>query len=186
MLREVLDSGVPAPERVVRLSLRDGPGRTSWAGVWAFRLEDQHGAFLGLAAVLADLSERERMRSRWHIFTKLRAQVGQTSDVMAACQDLADALVPFFADIAVVEVVDSVFRGEDPPLAPLGREVPRRAGLQCPRSHADRQRVHPRRAHASLLSWQPPFLIPMLAGRGALTRVFGPDVARFRDAAGRG
>jgi serine phosphatase RsbU (regulator of sigma subunit)/PAS domain-containing protein len=126
MLREVLDTGVPAPERVVRLSLRDVPGRAYWAGVWAFRLEDPHGAALGVAAVLADLSEREKMRSRWHILTKLRAQVGRTSDVMAACQDLADALVPYFADIAVVEVVDSVFRGEDPPLAPLGREVPLR------------------------------------------------------------
>jgi PAS domain S-box-containing protein len=131
MLREVLDSGVPAPERVVRLRLRDGPGRGYWAGVWAFRLEDQHGAFPGVAAVLADLSEREKMRSRWHILTKLRTQVGWTSDVMAACQDVADALVPYFADIAVVEVVDSVFRGEDPPLAPLGREVPLRRTAFC-------------------------------------------------------
>src|SRR5260370_534877 len=45
MLGEVLDSGVPAPGRLVRMSLRDGPGRPCW--VSAFRLEDQHGAVLG-------------------------------------------------------------------------------------------------------------------------------------------
>lgn len=63
MLREVLESGVPAPERdVVRLRLRDGPGRACWARVSAFRLEDQHGAVLGVAAVLADAATRSKAR----------------------------------------------------------------------------------------------------------------------------
>ncbi|HEV2371043.1 MAG TPA: SpoIIE family protein phosphatase [Streptosporangiaceae bacterium] len=129
MLREVLDTGVPAPGRVVRLSLRDVPGRACW--VSAFRLEDQHGAVLGVAAVLADAGELEKKRARLRVFRELRARVGRTLDVVATCQDVVDALVPDFADIAVVEVVDSVIRGEDPPLAPLGREVPlRRAAFR--------------------------------------------------------
>ncbi|HEX4657923.1 MAG TPA: SpoIIE family protein phosphatase [Streptosporangiaceae bacterium] len=126
MLREVLDSGVPAPARVVRMGLKDGPERGYWAGLSAFRLEDQLGAVLGVGAVVADAGELDKRRSRIRLLSELRAQVGRTLDVMAACQDLADALVPDFADIAVVEVVDSVIRGEDPPLAPLGREVPLR------------------------------------------------------------
>lgn len=131
MLREVLDSGVPAPERVVRMHLKDAPGRARETGVSAFRLEGQQGAVLGVAAVLADVSEREKIRARWRIRMELREQAGRTLDVVAACQDLVDALVPGFADIAVVEVVDSVIRGEDPPLAPFGLEVPlRRAAFR--------------------------------------------------------
>jgi len=132
MLREVLDSGVPAPERdMVRLRLRDGPGRACWARVSAFRLEDQHGAVLGVAAVLADAGELETRRARLRLFSELWAQVGRTLDVVGTCQDVADALVPGVADLAVVELVDSVVRGEDPPLAPLGREVPlRRAAFR--------------------------------------------------------
>jgi PAS domain-containing protein/anti-sigma regulatory factor (Ser/Thr protein kinase) len=132
MLREVLDSGVPAPERdVVRLRLRDGPGRACWARVSAFRLEDQRGAVLGVAAVLADAGELEKRRARLRLVSELWAQVGRTLDVVGTCQDVADALVPGVADLAVVELVDSVVRGEDPPLAPLGREVPlRRAAFR--------------------------------------------------------
>jgi GAF domain-containing protein len=132
MLREVLDSGVPAPERdVVRLRLRNGRGRACWARVSAFRLEDQHGAVLGVAAVLADAGELETRRGRLRLVSELWARVGRTLDVVGTCQDVADALVPGAADLAVVELVDSVVRGEDPPLAPLGREVPlRRAALR--------------------------------------------------------
>ena len=129
MLGEVLDSGVPAPGRLVRMSLRDVPGRPCW--VSAFRLEDQHGAVLGVAAVLADAGELEKKRARLPLFSELRARLGRTLDVVATCQDVVDALVPGSADIAVLDVVDSVIRGEDPPLAPLGREVPlRRAAFR--------------------------------------------------------
>jgi GAF domain-containing protein/anti-sigma regulatory factor (Ser/Thr protein kinase) len=125
MLREVLDSGVPVPpERVVRMSLRDVPGRAWWAWYSAFRLQDARGAVLGVAAVLADAGEIEKKRAHLRFFSELRARVGRTLDVAATCQDVVDALVPRAADIAVLEVVDSIVRGEDPPLAPLGRGVP--------------------------------------------------------------
>ena len=132
MLREVLDSGVPVPpERVVRMRLKDAPGRAGWAWVSAFRLEDQHGAVLGVAAVLVDAGELEKKRARLPLFSELRARLGRTLDVVATCQDVVDALVPGSADIAVLDVVDSIIRGEDPPLAPLGREVPlRRAAFR--------------------------------------------------------
>jgi PAS domain S-box-containing protein len=132
MLREVVDSGVPAPERVVRTHLREAPGGARWTKVSAFRLEDQRGVVLGVAAVLADVSELEKSGVRMHLLRELHLiQIGQTLDVVATCQELADVLVQDFADVAAVDVVDSVVRGEDPPLAPLGREVPlRRAGFR--------------------------------------------------------
>jgi GAF domain-containing protein/anti-sigma regulatory factor (Ser/Thr protein kinase) len=125
VLREVLDSGVPVPpERVLRMSVRDEPGRACWVWFSAFRLQDARGAVLGVAAVLADAGEIEKKRAHLRFFSELRARVGRTLDVVATCQDVVDALVPRAADVAVLEVVDSIIRGEDPPLAPLGRGVP--------------------------------------------------------------
>ncbi|MET8402199.1 hypothetical protein [Streptomyces sp900116325] len=40
---------------------------------------------------------------------------------MASCEELVEAIVPGFADIAVVEVIDAALRGEEPLPHPLGR-----------------------------------------------------------------
>src|SRR5215470_14599551 len=95
------------------------------------------------AAVAHAWSEAEKHHARLRVGNQLRARIGQTLDVVAVCQEVADALVPGFADVAVVEVVDSVIRGEDPPLAPLGREVPlRRAAFRYSGDEA-RVQAHP-------------------------------------------
>ncbi len=131
MLQGVLDSGLPAPERVVRVHPKNDPGRTYMAGISAFRLQDPQGAVLGVAAAVDDVTEREKTRARLRVLGAVCKRVGQTLDVMATCQELVEALVPGFADIAVVEVLDSVVRGEEPPLGPLGRDVPlRRAAFR--------------------------------------------------------
>ncbi|WP_433454450.1 ATP-binding SpoIIE family protein phosphatase [Streptomyces sp. CA-142005] len=61
--------------------------------------------------------------------------------MLVTCQALADALVPEFADVAVVELVDAVIRGDDPP-SPLPSCVTLRraafrssAGEDAPQAH---------------------------------------------------
>lgn len=130
MLQGVLDSGLPAPERAVRVC----PAVASvghWAGLSAFRLQDRQGVVLGVAASVVDVDEREKARAHLGVLDSVRKRVGQSLDVVATCQDVAEALVAGFADVAVVAVVDSVARGEEPPLGPLDRSVPlRRAALR--------------------------------------------------------
>ncbi|MGX1543238.1 SpoIIE family protein phosphatase [Streptomyces adustus] len=126
MLRAVLDSGAPSPERVVYVSPRGVSDRPRIMDVSAFRLEDRHGAILGVAAVLVAAGDRERALASLCVWGSVRERVGQTLDVLATCRGLVDALVPGFADAAVVEVVDAVVRGEQPPLAPLDQGVPLR------------------------------------------------------------
>ena len=66
------------------------------------------------------------------VLSAVREHVGHCLDVEHTCQELVDTLVPDFADIAVVEVVDAVMRGEDPPPGPLARDVPlRRAAYRA-------------------------------------------------------
>ncbi|WP_294003137.1 SpoIIE family protein phosphatase [Streptomyces sp.] len=96
------------------------------------------------AVVVAhDVTDQEKARRGVQALYAVRERVGQTLEVVVTCQELVHALVPGFADIAVVEVVEPVVRGEEPPLSPLGRGVPlRRAAFG--NSGGDQQaRAHP-------------------------------------------
>jgi PAS domain S-box-containing protein len=140
MLRGVLDSGISAPERVLRVRPADASAGGGTVGLSAFRLQDRHGAVVGVAAAVVDVGERERAQARLGVLDAVRKRVGQSLDVVGTCQDLADALVPGFADAAVVAVVDGVARGEEPPLGPLDRGIPlRRAALRHSGSRQYRQ-----------------------------------------------
>ncbi|MET8125935.1 PAS domain-containing protein [Streptomyces sp. NPDC005231] len=112
--RRVLDSGVPLLERLVRGSL--GPGRELDRSflVSAFRLQDCHDVALGLAAVVTDVTELEAGRRRAAILSRVRDRVGRTPDVVATCQELAEAVAPAFADIASVDVVAAIAGGGEP------------------------------------------------------------------------
>ncbi|MBY8882286.1 SpoIIE family protein phosphatase [Actinacidiphila acidipaludis] len=121
LLRRVLSGGVPPPGQVVPAHLTDGLQHRH-LNVSVFPLRDG----LGAVVVITDVTARERTRRRFQALTAVRDRVGTTMAVVPTCQELADALVEGFADIAVVEVVESVVRGEEPPLMPLGRDVPLR------------------------------------------------------------
>ncbi|MFD8933181.1 SpoIIE family protein phosphatase [Streptomyces mirabilis] len=126
IVRRVRDSGVPVLGHVLWGRLMADPGRKRAYEVSAFRLQDPRGQVLGIALMGVEVTDREKAGARVGVVGAVRERVGRTLDVMVTCRDLADTLVPGFADIAVVEVVDSMARGDDPPLAPLPADVPLR------------------------------------------------------------
>ncbi|MFF1832700.1 SpoIIE family protein phosphatase [Streptomyces sp. NPDC058231] len=129
--RRVLDDGLPVLDRLVRVRLPADHGRERVFSVSMFRLRDDQGAVLGLATSTVDVTDRERGRVHAAVLARVRENIGRTLDVVATCQEAADVLVPRYADILVVEVVDEVVRGEEPPLRPLNRDVPlRRAAFR--------------------------------------------------------
>lgn len=79
-----------------------------------------------IAVLVADVTERERARERAASLDAVRERVGQSLDLAATCEELVQAVVPGFADIAVVEIVDEVLRGAEAPVGPLGRDTPLR------------------------------------------------------------
>ncbi|MFE2922880.1 SpoIIE family protein phosphatase [Streptomyces goshikiensis] len=131
LVRGVLDGGGPVVGHLVR---RHGPGdpeREHFNEVSVFRLEAPSGEVLGIAMAVVEVTAREEGRAREVLLEMTREHVGRTLDVLETCQELVDVLVPRVADIAVVEVVDAVLRGDHPPLAPLPRDVPlRRAAFR--------------------------------------------------------
>ncbi|WUN28844.1 SpoIIE family protein phosphatase [Streptomyces sp. NBC_00316] len=132
MLRGVLESGVPVREHLVHRRLASEQGREACGSMSVFRLQDPQGTVLGLAATVVDVTEQEQARARLGALNAVRERVGQTLDVIATCQELVEALVPGFADFAMVDIVDAVVRGEESPTGPLAEDVAlRRAALRA-------------------------------------------------------
>ncbi|GGY96563.1 GAF domain-containing protein [Streptomyces nitrosporeus] len=134
-LKEVLDTGTPGVERSFRARPESRGGRWRTISLTASRLQEGHGAgpgaegrILGLAVCATDITERTRRQGRDEALAAVREKVGSTLDVEATCRLLVDALVPGYADVGTVEVVDSVLRGENPRTGPLDRGVPLRRG----------------------------------------------------------
>ncbi|MDX6763975.1 PAS domain-containing protein, partial [Streptomyces sp. F8] len=119
LVRGVLDSGHPVVGHVVQAHPATDPRRRNFYEISAFRLQAPLGQVLGVALIAVDVSERERGRARTAVLDAVRREVGRSLDVVATCQELVDTLVPAFADVAVVEVVDAVVRGEEPRPSPL-------------------------------------------------------------------
>ncbi|MGX1669470.1 SpoIIE family protein phosphatase [Streptomyces sp. NPDC055400] len=131
--RRVLMTGEPALRRIVRATPGNGTSRPLNYSLSYVRLEREGGdaEVLGLVASTLDVTEHERALQRLKLLKKVRNTVGERLEVVAVCQELVDAVVPAFTGIVVVEVIEDVIRGEEPPLAPVDHDVPlRRAAFK--------------------------------------------------------
>lgn len=132
LLKRVLAGEGPARDHLVRGRLREIPGDRIFL-VSAYRLDGPGDTALGLLSAVVDVTERERARARETALAAVREAVGGSLDVATTCRSFIDALVPRFADLAVIEVVDEVLRGADPPVGPLqsGTPLRRAASGRC-------------------------------------------------------
>ncbi|MGW1950520.1 SpoIIE family protein phosphatase [Streptomyces sp. NPDC001940] len=129
--RLVLAGGEPALQRVVRSAGAEGTGRPVVYSLSYVRVEGHDGQIQGLVASAMDVTDRERTSRRLNVLERVRTTVGDRLDVMSVCQELGEAVVPAFSGIVVVEVIEDVFRGQEPPLAPVAYDVPlRRAAFK--------------------------------------------------------
>ncbi|WP_323145299.1 SpoIIE family protein phosphatase [Streptomyces sp. NBC_01565] len=143
LVRGVLDDGAPVVGHLVRAHHGDDFGKEYFHEVSVFRLQEPSGAVLGLAVAVVEVTAREEGRAREEVLRMTREQVGRTLDVVRTCQELVDVAVPLVADIAVVEVVDAVLRGDEPPLAPLPQDVPLRRAAFRGGDGPDEPQAHP-------------------------------------------
>lgn len=124
LLREVLDTGVPLLQHIVRVRFKGDPPQERQFEISALRLESPRQSVLGVAVTSIDVTERERARARTRVLDAVRRRVGRTLDPVVTGEELVATVVPAFADVAIVEVVDAVIRGDDPPPAPLPTGTP--------------------------------------------------------------
>ncbi|WP_327381411.1 SpoIIE family protein phosphatase [Streptomyces sp. NBC_01207] len=117
-MRQVLDTGVPLLDQY-------GTGRTpadpdqehAWSGSY-YRLEDPRGRVIGVALMVVDVTDSYRAakeaaeaRRRLDVIARASVTVGTTLDLERTARELAHLAVTDLADIASVDVLDSVLEG---------------------------------------------------------------------------
>jgi PAS domain S-box-containing protein len=113
-MRRVLDTGEPLlDEQTIGRTAADDEDHAYSESY--HRLEDPNGRVLGLAMAILDISERQRAaaevaqaRERLAVIADAGARIGTTLDLRRTAQELTDVTVPQLADLAAVDVLDSV------------------------------------------------------------------------------
>jgi PAS domain S-box-containing protein len=121
-LRRVLETGESVVDRNIVCRPPNDPDHEHAWSVSYYRLEDSGGRVLGLAYSVIDVTERHQAaaeaaqaRQRLTLIARASACVGTTLDLETTARELADLVVPVLADVAAVDVLDSVLDGRTPP-----------------------------------------------------------------------
>ncbi|MFF6786598.1 SpoIIE family protein phosphatase [Streptomyces sp. NPDC012510] len=115
-MRQVLETGEPLlDQQTIGRTAADSEDHAYSESY--HRLEDPNGRVLGLAMAILDVSERQRAaaevaeaRERLAVIAEAGVRIGTTLDLRRTAGELADVAVPQLADLAAVDVLDSVVR----------------------------------------------------------------------------
>jgi PAS domain S-box-containing protein len=128
-MRRVLDTGVPTHRETYRRVPVETRER-AWS-VYVSPLKDAAGRTQAVWIGVLDISEQYAARQRLTLLNQAGTEIGTTLDITRTAQELADTAVPRFADLAVVDLLDAVLRGDDTTGMPLpGTVALRRAAHQ--------------------------------------------------------
>ncbi|MFE0645178.1 SpoIIE family protein phosphatase [Streptomyces sp. NPDC058877] len=114
-LRTVLTTGTPLLDHATVGRTPADPDHDHAWSVSLYRLEGSEGRVLGVAVSVIDVTERhradaaaDRSRRRLALVADASARVGTTLEVERTADELASVVVPELADVAAVDVLDSV------------------------------------------------------------------------------
>ncbi|MFD5270217.1 SpoIIE family protein phosphatase [Streptomyces sp. NPDC058335] len=133
-MRQVLETGEPVVgyEHVGRL--RAAPFRETAHMLSFTRLDDDRRRPMGVYYTVVDITDRHRARQRLALLDRAGRHIGRSLDIARTAQELADVVVPGFADAVAVDLLESVLRGAEPVVGraegPDGSVELRRAGLR--------------------------------------------------------
>ncbi|MFE1908160.1 SpoIIE family protein phosphatase [Streptomyces gardneri] len=129
-LREVLATGRPLLDHPTTGRTPADPEHEHAWSVSFYRLDGSEGQVLGVAASVIDVTERQdadaeanRSRRRLALVADASARVGTTLEVDRTADELAGVVVPELADIAAVDVLDSVLALRRPGAPEAGPEL---------------------------------------------------------------
>ncbi|WP_112468975.1 SpoIIE family protein phosphatase [Streptomyces triticisoli] len=136
--RRVLETGQPL---VDRSTVGRTPADPDEDHAWSFslyRLEDAAGTVLGVAVSIVDITEQHRAgiaaetaRRRLALIADASARIGTTLDLERTAGELADVAVPELADVAAVDLLESVTAGRRSSLGPAEPAVIRALAVRA-------------------------------------------------------
>ncbi len=128
-MRQVLDTGEPTHRETYRRV--PGEGRERAWSISVSPLKDGGGRTRAVWIGVLDITEQYWARQRLTLLNEAGTHIGTTLDVTRTAQELADMVVPRFADLAIVDLLDAVLSGSEPAPGPLtGTVAMRRAAHQ--------------------------------------------------------
>lgn len=113
-LRRVMETGEPLIDWEHSARRSSAPELERMLSSSAFRLENPQGRTVGAATVFTDITEQYIARRRLALLHAAAGRLGQTLDVTHNAEELAGTLVPDLADMACVDLVESVLQGQEP------------------------------------------------------------------------
>ncbi|MGX1268506.1 SpoIIE family protein phosphatase [Streptomyces phaeoluteigriseus] len=176
-MRQVLETGEPVVgyEHVGRL--RAAPFRETAHMLSFTRLDDDRHRPMGVYYTVVDITDRHRARQRLALLDRAGRHIGRSLDIARTARELADVVVPGFADAVAVDLLESVLKGAEPVVeraeTPDGSVELRRAGQRSAGgtgTGADVVVVH--RAGS-------PAVRALTTGLAWRTDRLGPDAARW-------
>ncbi len=130
LMYDVLEKGEPVLDFLQPGYPPADPRRERILSMSIFRLQNPSARVLGLAGLVADVTERIRDRARLDLLNDAGVRIGTTLDITRTAQELADVAVPRVADGIAVDVLESAFRGEVvEPGSAIGEVTVRRAAF---------------------------------------------------------
>ncbi|WP_030378058.1 MULTISPECIES: SpoIIE family protein phosphatase [unclassified Streptomyces] len=113
-MRRVLETGEPLLDQQTIGFTAAGTGERAFSESY-HRIADARGRVLGIAMAIIDVTERQqaasevvRAREQLAVIADAGARIGSTLDLWQTARELADVTVPHLADLAAVDVLESV------------------------------------------------------------------------------
>jgi PAS domain S-box-containing protein len=118
-IRQALRTGEPVIDVRYRSATRLDPHHQHTWSLSYFRLQDDAGRPIGVCEVGLDITDRYVTRQRLALLSRASGSIGRTLDIRRTADDLAELVVPEFADALTVDLLEPVLGGQEPP--PAGR-----------------------------------------------------------------
>ncbi|HEV7625563.1 MAG TPA: SpoIIE family protein phosphatase, partial [Streptomyces sp.] len=85
--------------------------------VWScayYQLRDADGHVLGVCEDALDITDRYRAQQRLALTVRAGVRIGTTLDMVTTAREIAEVVIPAFADSVTVDLVEGVLEGEEP------------------------------------------------------------------------
>jgi PAS domain S-box-containing protein len=105
------------------------PSETGPARAWEATLspvKDEDGQVIGVLVISMDVTEQLLARERLALLNEASVRIGSTLDVTTTAEELIGIAVPRLADYVMIDILDSVLRGDEPAPGPVSGSVPLR------------------------------------------------------------
>jgi PAS domain S-box-containing protein len=120
--RQVARTGEPDMWRdVIQLP---GQRREHAVNVFLSPVKNPAGQVRGVLAVGFDVSEEHLARQRLALVNEASTRIGSTLDMTRTAEELVEVAVPRLADLVMIDLLDSVVRGDEPTASPIEGDVP--------------------------------------------------------------